>query len=66
MYVGSLNLASDDCFLLKKSLAAVAIFWGQYQETQLAVQILSEQVQPLLSPFADYRLPEPSSWLFVT
>jgi len=54
------NLAPFDYFLVEKSLAAFAIFWGQCQDTPLALQMLSVQVPPHPHPSAVEQLPEPS------
>jgi hypothetical protein len=35
----SQNLSSDDNFLVEKSHAAFAIFWGPYEDPQYALQM---------------------------
>jgi len=64
LYVASLNLASYDNFLGEKSLAAFAMFRGQYQQTPLALPMSSELAWLLLCPFVDEQQPEHSIRLF--
>jgi len=58
-----LDLATHDYFLVKKSLAAFAIFRGQCQDTPEALQSLSVQVALHHHPFPVERLPEPAMWM---
>jgi len=53
------NLSYYVYFLVKKSLGAFAIFWGQYRNTSYAHQMLLVMVQLHHYPFAVKQLPEP-------
>jgi len=55
----SSNLASSNYFLVKKSLAALAIFKGQFQHTPYALRMLSVQVPKRYHPFVIVLWAEP-------